>query len=188
MADAHRRESTDPVEKVTAKQKITGGNRDVVLYQRIQQIRRCDTLVDAAAHRARIGAIRRRALIVDERYVRKRQLDSRRKRRNQALEALGMKGVVGIDQGHDVAARQRHSAIERGVGASVGLRGQSHRERDSPGELGNDLRAAIAGPVVDDDQLIWRARLRTDRSQRLRQIPRMVVERHHERNVVAARS
>ncbi len=39
--------------------KIAGRNRDVVLYQWVQEIRRRDTLVDAAAQRARIGVIQR---------------------------------------------------------------------------------------------------------------------------------
>ena len=109
----------------------------------------------------------------------------RRKRRNQTLEPLGMKGVVGIDHGHDVAARHCHSAIERRVGASVCLRHQRHRERGLTREVGDDLCARIAGPVVHDDQLARRERLRADRSQRPSQIPRMVVERHYQRNLVA---
>ena len=60
---------------------------------------------------------------------------------------------------------------------------QRDGERRGPCPLLDDRRALVGRTVVDGDELVRQARLRGERCQRVRQIARVVVDRHHDGHV-----
>ena len=156
-----------------------------MLYQRVQEIGRRNTLIDAAAQLARVGCVQRRTVIVDEQRVRKRQVGARRKPHDQTLEPLGMKGVVGIDQ---ATMSPRATAIPRLSAASAPAFACDTSVTGNEACRAN--AATISAPLSLDPSSttisfrgssVWAA---IEASVRGR-IPRMIVERHHQQNIVA---
>ena len=136
-------------------------------------------LGDAPGKLLRIRAGRRLAVVVDERHTRRRRARcSASSAIVRRASALGRIDVVRIHQRDELAARERHAAIQRGVRARVGLPDQRHRRTARGGAQLDDQRSAFVGrTVVDGDQLARQPSLVRERSQRLRKEARMVVTR-----------
>src|SRR5438552_17665421 len=71
------------------------------------------------------------------------------------------------------------------MGAGVRLAGKRNPERSASRERGYELGTSVNRAVVDGDELHRRLRLGGDRFERTREVARMVVNGHHDRNVLA---
>jgi hypothetical protein len=91
------------------------------------------------------------AVAVDEGHVAEGQARSIAESAHHALKPFGVEGVVGVEDGQEVAPGQAQALVEGGVGALVVVMAQGAQARIA--DRLDGIPGAVPGGVVDDDQL-----------------------------------
>jgi hypothetical protein len=101
---------------------------------------------------------------------------------SQIAQELGMLPVVSVEKRDPVSAREADAVVARLRDARVALADQAHAR---VGECEHAVGTVVGGPIVDDDDLQRRERLRQHRAHGSLDQPRLVVQGDDDRKLHA---
>ncbi len=174
-------EAAEPPPQLPVHEAVGRGHGDVVAAQRAPQrprLRHGPARLRVPRRRGVIGG-ERRPVGVDEAD---RAEEERRPRDPgdgpRVLEPLRLEDVVGVQDRDVLSARELDGAVDRGVGAAVGL---TDEVQVGAGALGDHPGRAVPGAVIDDHELAGGQRLRPNAVHGLAHVALMLVRRDHDR-------